>query len=242
MAEPAVRRQVLERRRLGRGGVDDHRVLHGAELAQGVDCLGHGRALLADGDVDALHAQAALVDDGVDGHRGLAGLAVADEQFPLAPPDRRHGIDGLDAGLQWLFDRLAVDDPGGLHLQAAAEIGDDRALTVDGLAQGVDHPPEQGVAHRHRQDPAGRPDGLALLELVDLAEHHRPDGVLVEVERQPGDPALELEQLVDRGVGQPGDPGDPVVYLLHPPDLLGGHSGRESGDVALEGLGDLRRR
>ena len=74
--------------------------------------------------------------------------------------------------------------PGRLHLQAPAELGDDRALAVDGLAEGVDHPAEQGVADRHRQDPAGRPDDLALLERVDLAEHHRADGVLVQVEGQ----------------------------------------------------------
>ena len=78
--------------------------------------------------------------------------------------------------------------------------------------------------------------------VVDLAEHHRPDGVLVQVEGQPDDAALELQQLVDGGVGQPGDPGDAVVDLLDPSHLLGGHSGREPGDVASEGLGDVRRR
>ncbi len=191
------------------------------------------------GHIDAFHAEAALIDDGVDGDRGLPGLPVADEQLPLTPPDGRHGVDGFDAGLQRLLDGLTIDDPGGLHLEAAAEIGDDRPLTVDGLAQGVDHPPEQGVAYRHGQDLAGGLHRLTLLEAVDFSEHDRADGVLVEVERQPGDPSLELEQLVDGRVRQPGDPDDPVVYLQHPSDLLGGHAGREPGHVAFEGRGDV---
>ena len=77
------------------------------------------RALLADGDVDALHAEAALVEDRVDRDRGLAGLAVADDELALTPADRGHGVDRLDAGLQRLVHRLAADDAGRLHLEAA---------------------------------------------------------------------------------------------------------------------------
>ena len=51
-----VGREVLERRRLGGGRRDDDRVLEGAVLLEGRDGLGDRRALLADRDVDALHA------------------------------------------------------------------------------------------------------------------------------------------------------------------------------------------
>src|SRR5207302_10534061 len=40
----------------------------------------------ADGDVNADHVLALLVDDGVDRDRGLAGLAVADDQLALPLP------------------------------------------------------------------------------------------------------------------------------------------------------------
>src|SRR2546421_6196379 len=43
--------------------------------------IGDGRLLLADGDVNTLNAGGLLVDDGVDGEGGLAGLAVADDQL-----------------------------------------------------------------------------------------------------------------------------------------------------------------
>ena len=54
-----------------------------------------------------------LIDDRVDGDGRLAGLAVADDQLALAAADRRHGVDGLDAGLQRLIDRLPAGDAGG---------------------------------------------------------------------------------------------------------------------------------
>ena len=73
--------QVLEGGRLRRRRRHHHRVLEGAVLGQDGHGLGHRRALLADGDVDALHALALLVDDGVDGHGGLARLAVADDEL-----------------------------------------------------------------------------------------------------------------------------------------------------------------
>ena len=197
----------------GRAGQHHHRVLHRAVALEGGHRLGHRRLLLADGHVDALHAQAPLVEDGVDGHGGLARLAVADEQLALAAADRGHGVDGLDAGLQRLVDRLALHDAGGLDLEAAGLVGGDRALAVDRLAQGVDHPAEQRVAHPHREDAPGRLDQLLLLEAGVVTQDDRPDGVLVEVEGEALGAVLELEDLVDGGAGQTGDPGDAVTDL-----------------------------
>src|SRR5439155_25894512 len=98
---------------------DDDRVVHGAARLERGDRLGDGGRLLADGDVDALHAEATLVEDRVDGDGRLAGLAVADDQLALTPADRRHGVDGLDAGLERLVHRLATGDAGRLDLHAA---------------------------------------------------------------------------------------------------------------------------
>ncbi len=111
------------------------------------------------------------------------------------------------------MDRLAPGDARGLHLHAAGVLGVDGALAVDGLAEGVDHPAEQGVAHAHLEDVAGGLDRLALLDVAGLAEDHRADQLLFEVQGQPEGAVLELEQLVDGDAGQPAHPGDAVAHL-----------------------------
>ena len=111
--------EVLEHRLVGGRRAHDDRVLERAVLAQRLDGLRDGRALLADRDVDALHALTLLVQDRVDRDRGLAGLAVADDELALTAADRRHRVDGLDAGLQRLVHGLAAGDAGRLDLEAA---------------------------------------------------------------------------------------------------------------------------
>ena len=82
-----------------------HGVIHRAVLRERLGHLCNGRALLADGDIDTDNVLALLVDDGVEADRGLAGLAVADDQLTLAAADRDHGVDRLDAGLERHVDR-----------------------------------------------------------------------------------------------------------------------------------------
>src|SRR5690606_16069526 len=105
-------------------------------------------ALVAAG-VDVL-----LVDEGVDGDGGLAGLAVTDDEFALATPDGDQGVDRLEAGLHRLMHGFARDDAGGLDLDAAALVGGDRAFAVDRVAQRVHHAAQQALAHRHVHDGA----------------------------------------------------------------------------------------
>ena len=162
----------------GRGCADDGRVGHRAGLFEGVDDLADRRALLADGDVDALDLLlrvaalpvVALVDDRVEGHRGLAGLPVADDQLALAAADGGHGVDRLDAGLQRLLHRLALDDRGAWSLQHAALGRLDVALAVERSAERVDDAAEEAVADRDGQDLAG---AAHLLALADVLERRR---------------------------------------------------------------------
>ena len=232
--------EVLERRRVGRTGDDDDRVVHGAVLLEGGHRVGDGGLLEADGDVDALHAEAALVEDRVDGDGGLAGLAVADDQLALTAADRRHRVDGLDAGLQRLVHRLAADDAGRLDLHPAVLHVGERALAVDGVAEGVDDAAEEAVAGGHREDLAGGLHGGALADGAAVAEHHGADRLLVEVQGQAADAALELEQLVHAHAGQARHGGDAVAHLGDAPDLGGRRGGREALEVLLEGGGDVR--
>ena len=99
------RRQELHRRRVGSGRRDDDRIVERAALLERLGELRHGRALLPDGDVDAVELLLLvvrvegrlLVQDRVEDDRRLAGLAVADDQLALAAADRDQRVDRLQA-------------------------------------------------------------------------------------------------------------------------------------------------
>src|ERR1700732_456043 len=158
----AIRRDELQRGRFRRGRRDHGGVFHRAMTVELVDHLGNGRALLPDRDVKALHVLAALVDDGVERDRGLAGLAVADDQLALSAPDLQHRVDRLDSSLERLLDRLAADDARCLDLDSSLLGGLDRALAVDRLAQRIDHASEQSLADRNFGDTPRAFDLVAL--------------------------------------------------------------------------------
>jgi hypothetical protein len=173
---------------------------------------------------------------------GLAGLAVADDQLALAAADGGHGVDGLDAGLHGLLDRLALDHRGRLGLQVAALGALDLPLAVDGAAERVDHATEEAVADRYREHLAGAADALALLDVLRVAHDDDADLADVEVEGETEGATLELEQLVGHGPVQTLDPGDAVTGLGDTPDLLAGGRLRLVGlDVLLECVPDLVR-
>ena len=205
--------EVRERGGVARAGGDDDGVVHRAVLPEDVDEAGGGRLLLGDRDVDADDAGPLLVEDGVDGDGGLAGLPVADDQLALAAADGGHGVDRLDAGLHRLIDRLAIDDPGGVRLDESRVRRLDRPLVVDRLAQGVDDPTDHRRADRDAEELARRGDGLPLADLGEVAEDDDADGRLLEVERQPLDAVLERDHLAVHHAGEAVNPGDPVADL-----------------------------
>src|SRR4029077_19082624 len=129
-----------------------------------------GGGLLADGDVDADHVLAALVEDRVHADRRLAGRAVADDQLALAAADRDHRVDRLQARLERLLHRLALDDSGRLELERPALVGLERPAAAARVAERVDDPADQRVADGNAGDAAGAADRLALLDLLPLAE------------------------------------------------------------------------
>ncbi len=108
-------RDVLQRCGIGRRSGNDDRVVERRDGAKGLPDVGDRGSLLADGHVDADNALAPLVDDGIDGDGGLAGLAVADDELALAAADRDHRVDGEDTGLQRLATGVRVDDAGALN-------------------------------------------------------------------------------------------------------------------------------
>ena len=190
---------VEHRRRIGRGRRDDDGVAHRVVLFERADDLRDGRLLLADRVVDADDVLAALVDDRVHRDGRLARLAVADDQLALAAADRHHAVDRLEAGLQRLLHRLPIDDAGREALDRQELLRQDRALAVDRLAERVDDAAEHLVADRHGDDAAGALDGVAFLDLLEVAEQHGADAVLFEVQRDAEHAVRELEHLAGHG-------------------------------------------
>ena len=223
---------------VGGGGGDDDGELHGAGLLEGADGAGDGGVLRADGDVDGVdraevgvargEADAVgvgLVDDGVDRDGGLAGRAVTDDELALAAADRDHGVDGHDAGLHRLVDGLAGDDARGDLLDGVALGGDDRALAVERVAEGVDDAAEEALADGDGEEAAGGLGFHAFLEAGDVAHDDAADGVLGEVERHALEAARELDHLVHHDAGEAVDGGHAV------------REGDDGADVGLAGAG-----
>ena len=241
--------EVLHRRRLGGGGGDDRGVLDRAGLLELLHQLGDGGALLADGDVDAVELLALvvaggvvvdlLVEDGVERDRGLAGLAVADDELALAAADRDERVDRLEAGRHRLVHRLARDDARRLHVGDAALGGGDRALAVDRVAEGVDHAAEQRLADGHVDDRAGALDDVALADVAVGAEDHDADVVGLEVQRHAADAAGKLDHLAGLDVVEPVDARDPVADREHPANLRDLGLLAEVLDLLLQDRGDF---
>nr|WP_240592817.1 hypothetical protein [Macromonas bipunctata] len=145
--------------------------------------LDRGR-LLADRDVDTGNALALLVDDGVDRDGGLAGLAVANDQFALATAHGHHRVDGLEAGLQRLVHGLTCNHARGHFFNHVGHLGVDRALAVDRGAQRVDHAAHQLGADRHFQDAARALDGVAFGDVLVFTQDHGAHRVALQVQRQ----------------------------------------------------------
>ena len=151
--------------------------------------------------------------------RGLAGLAVADDQLALAAADGDQRVDGLEAGGHRLVHRLARDDARGLHVGDAALGGLDGALAVDGVAEGVDHAAEQRLADGHVDDRLGALDHVAFADVAVGAEDHHADVVDLEVQRHAADAAGELDHLAGLDVVEAVHAGDAVADREDPAHL-----------------------
>src|SRR3984893_9219287 len=242
------RRDVLHWRRIGGGGSDNDRIFQCALLFQHLDELRHRRALLADRDVDAIQldflvglgVERLLVEDGVERDRGLAGLAVADDQFALAAADRDQRIDRLQPGRHRFVDRFAWNDAGRLDVNPLAFRRLDRALAVDRIAERIDHAAEQALADRGIDDGAGALDGLGVLALAVCAEDHDADVVGFEVERHAAGAVLELDHLAGLDVVEAVDAGDAVTDGQHLSDCGNLSLLAEILDLVLEDRGNFR--
>ena len=223
-----VGREVLEAGRVRCRGGNDGRVLERAVLLQCALDGRDGRALLADGDVHAAHLLVgisrqpvlALVEDCVQTHGGLAGLAVTDDQLALAAADSGHGVDGLDA---------------------AAGLGGNGAKSVDRVAQRIDDAAEVGVTDGNREHLARATHRLSFFDVRAIAQENDTDLTDVEVEGQAKQATLELQQLVGHRRVQALDASDAVTGLDDSSDLFASGLRRVRRDVPLDRIPDFLR-
>ena len=177
------------------------------------------------------------VQDRVDEDRRLARRAVADDQLALAAADVRHRVDRLDAGLERLLHRLALDDARRLDLERETLVRLDRRAAVERVAERVDDAPDERLADRNARDAAGPLRRRALLDQLPVAEEGGADVVLLEVEREARDAVLELDHLHRDGGLEAVEAGDAVADLEDGADL--GEVGLDV--VALDLLAQDRR-
>ncbi len=228
-----------QRRSIRRAHRDDGRVLHRPLLFEDLREGGNGRVLLADGDVDAEHVAASLVDDRVDRNRGLAGGAIADDKLALSLSDGNQRVDGADPGLQRLGNGPALHDAGRRVLDRPQAYRVEAALAVDGPAERIDDAPEQRLADRHRGD-APRPAHLvALLHFGVRAHDDDADVVLLEIERDALQAVRKLDELRKAHAAQAVDACEIRADLDYGADLVFLELALEAGDLRFEQSGDF---
>ncbi|MND74633.1 hypothetical protein D3C80_662300 [compost metagenome] len=203
--------------------------------------VGDGRLLLTDSHVHAADAAVLLVDDGVDGHRGLADLTVADDQLALATAYRDHRIDRLVAGLYRLVDRLTPDHARSDLLDRIGFLGIDRAFAVDRVAQGIDHATQQFRTNRNLEDAAGALGAHAFVQALVAAQNHGANGVLLQVQRHTVDAARELDHFAVHYIGQTEDAHDAVRYADDGAFVTGLRGHIKLGDTLLDDFANFGR-
>ena len=189
-------------------------------LLERLDDARDRRCLLADGDVDADAVLPLLVEDRVDGDGRLADAAIADDELALAAADRHERVDGLDARLQRLLDRLAVRDARRVVLDRTRLRRLDGALAVDGTAERVDDASDHGLADRHLHDLARALYLVALFDFRVAAEDNGADIVLLKVQDQTVNIMTEIEQLAAHGLLEAVNMRDAVADFDDRSDII----------------------
>ena len=212
---------VLHGGKVARAGADDGGVFKSARGTERFRQLCDGACLLTDGDIDAHHVLALLVKNGVDSDGGLAGLAVADDKLTLAAADREHGVNGEDARLHRLIDRLTVDYAGGGVLNGTVCVGRDGAFAVDRRAERVNDTAEVRVARADAGSLAGAAHGVTRTDGFIVAEKDAADTVFFQVLHHAADAALKEQYLAVGGVLEAADISDTVSHAQDGADLIG---------------------
>mmetsp|Transcript_20831 Transcript_20831/g.49387 ORF Transcript_20831/g.49387 Transcript_20831/m.49387 type:complete len:465 (-) Transcript_20831:338-1732(-) len=186
-----VRCQELQRCGIRSSCSHDRGVLQAVILSQNFEELGHSGSLLSYCDVDAVQVgrlvsrgiDSLLVEDCVDGNRGLASLAIADDQLSLATADWDQAVDSFQAGGHGLVHALPGNDARSLELHSAAALCLDGPGAINGRAKSIHNAAQQFLADRNIHNGSGALDTVTFDNGSVIAENHHSDVVGFQVQR-----------------------------------------------------------
>ena len=219
--EPGKRRDPLQSGGARRFRDDDDATLGRGVGLNGVDRPPDARALLTDGDIDADNIAATLVDDRVDGDRGLTYRAVADDQLALPAPERQQRIDDDQAGLNRLDHEIPVDDFRGRALDRLHRRCRDGALAVERPPQRIDDAAEQRRPDGNAHDVADPAHAVAGFDGIGAVQHDAADAIALQNLGKADLALVEAKQFVEPNIRQSGNERDAVADFLDAADLLG---------------------
>ena len=246
------RSQVLTGRRIRRGRRDDDAVRQCASFFENAHNSSDGRLFLADRHVNAVERtitpvarrfscaiESRLADDRVDADSGFTRRAIPNDQFALTAADRNHRVDGHDAGLHRLTHRPALDDSRGEFFDRVRDVTRNGAFRIQRLTERVDDAAQQALANRHLQQLPRRTDFVSLLKLCVVAENDHADLGLVEIQREAGNAAAEVEHFVQHHIGEALDAGDAVANLANHADTLFDGRCLQTSDLGFDFLNEI---
>ena len=140
----------------------------------------------------------------------LADARAGEDAHPLPSPARQQPVDRPDARAQRRVDRRAAAGVRRRAVESRSVLQGRLGLLVHGVALGVDHAAEQGVAHAQPPRRPRQPHAVAAPHAVEAAEGVEQRQVVAESDhlrpqRRPVLP-LDVDQRPDRR-GKPGHRG-----------------------------------
>ena len=224
-------------------------LLHSIGVSEPLDNLGDGRSLLSNSNIDAEQLllgisgiiEPLLIDDGINGDSSLASLSVSNDQLTLATTDGHQAVDGLDASLHGLLDRLPGNDTGSLKSNSVSLLAADGALAVNGVTQGINDTSKDLVTNGDIHNGSSSLDNISLLDELVITEHDNTNIVRLQVKGHALESRAELNHLLGLDVLESINTGDTVSNGEHTASLLEIDSGGGAKHSLLEDGGDLSR-
>ncbi|GLI95154.1 hypothetical protein LMG27198_41460 [Methylocystis echinoides] len=180
-----------------------------------------------------------MIDDCVDRNGGFAGAAVANDQFTLTAAERNHRVNHQKARRERPRDERTIDDRRRGLIDGRELGGNDCPAAIEWRAERINDAPQKRFANRHARDFAGSSDDAPRLDWARIAEQHRADGALAQIDREPPYPTFEYKQFIEPRARQAFYRRDAIADLDNPADLLQPRSERDVADLLAASTGPV---
>jgi len=142
------------------------------------------------------------------------------------------------------------DDTGGLQFDSLTRLSNNRALSVDGIAEGVDNSAEEALTNGYIDNGACPLDNISFLDLSIVSQDDNTNVVRLQIERHSAHTTVELHHLTGLDLGETehtgntisdGDNSSKFLQVVHLVDagnfgLQDGHSVADGG-LLVAGIG-----